>query len=310
MPHDHHDHDHHDHHHHAAPSGNQRAFAVGIGLNLAFVVIEVVFGIRSHSLALVADAGHNFGDVLGLGLAWGAMALATVKPSKRRTFGFRRATIVASVVNAAILLFVTGGLTWEAVQRLLAPQPAQGKTMIAVALVGAVINTVSALLFLRDRKSDLNLQAAFTHLAGDAALAVGVAIAGGLILLTGWVWLDPAVSIFLALAIVVGTWSLLRKSMNLMLDAVPDGIDPEEVSLFLGALPAVLEVHDLHIWAMSTTETALTAHLVMPRNSCEPAFLANVCKDLHHKFRIDHATLQLDPDDAPRPCALAADEVV
>lgn len=304
-----HDHAHHDHHH-APPTGSSLPFAIGIGLNLAFVVVEVVFGVTSHSLALVADAGHNFGDVLGLGLAWGATALATVKPSTRRTFGFRRATIVASAINAAILLFVTGGLTWEAIQRLLSPQPAAGKTMIAVALVGAVINAVSALLFMRDRKSDLNLQAAFAHLAGDAALAVGVAIAGALILVTGKVWLDPAVSIGLAIAIVAGTWSLLRKSMNLMLDAVPDGIDPEDVKKFLAALPAVIEVHDLHIWAMSTTETALTAHLVMPRNSCEPAFLANVCKDLRHKYRIDHSTLQLDPDDAPRPCALAADEVV
>lgn len=303
------DHDHHDHHH-SPPVGSSLPFAVGVGLNLAFVVVEIVFGVMSHSLALVADAGHNFGDVLGLGLSWGAMALATLKPSTRRTFGFRRATIIASAINAAILLFVTGGLTWEAIQRLLLPQPASGKTMIAVALVGAVVNAVSALLFMRDRKSDLNLQAAFAHLAGDAALAVGVAIAGGLILATGKVWLDPAVSIGLAIAIVAGTWSLLRKSVNLLLDAVPDGVDPEDVKKFLESLPAVIEVHDLHIWAMSTTETALTAHLVMPRNSCAPTFLANVCKDLRHKYRIDHSTLQLDPDDAPRPCTLAADEVV
>ena len=300
----------HDHHHHEPPTGRALSFAIGIGLNLAFVIVEIIFGITSHSLALVADAGHNFGDVLGLGLAWGAMALATVKPSKRRTFGFRRATIVASVLNAAILIFVTGGLTWEAIHRLLAPQPAHGQTMIAVALVGAMINALSALLFMRDRKSDLNLQTAFAHLAADAVLAVGVAIAGGLILMTGWLWLDPAVSIVLAIAIVAGTWSILSKSMNLMLDAVPDGIDPEEVRSFLCALPAVIEVHDLHIWAMSTTETALTAHLVMPGNSCEPTFLANVCKELHHKFHVDHTTLQIDPDDAPRPCALAPDEVV
>ncbi len=308
-----HDHDHHDHgpHGHGHGSGNHgRAFAVGIGLNLAFVIVEVVYGVLSHSVALLADAGHNFGDVLGLGLSWGATALASLKPSERRTFGFRRTTIVASAANALVLLFVTGGLTWESIRRLLSPEPTQGKTMIFVALVGALINTASALLFMRGDRGDLNVRSAFLHLASDAVLAVGVAITGALIVATGWLWLDPAVSIVLALAILGGTWSLMRKSLDLMLDAVPEGIDPGEVKAFLGALPGVVEVHDLHIWAMSTTETALTAHVVMPRASQRPTFLAEVCKELHDKFHIEHSTLQIDPEEAPAPCALAPDEVL
>jgi cobalt-zinc-cadmium efflux system protein len=304
------DHDHHDHHHHHGPESPGRAFAIGIALNLAFVVVEVFYGITSRSVALLADAGHNFGDVLGLGLSWGATALATLKPSARRTFGFRRTTIVASAANALVLLFVTGGLAWESARRLISPEPAQGKTMIIVALVGASINTAAALLFMAGSKKDLNLRSAFLHLASDAVLAVGVAVAGGGILATGWLWLDPAASLVLAFTILVGTWSLMKKSLNLMLDAVPEGIDPAEVKSFLGALPGVVEVHDLHIWAMSTTETALTAHLVMPGSGCEPTFLALACKALHDRFHIDHPTLQIDPQEAPAPCALASDERV
>jgi cobalt-zinc-cadmium efflux system protein len=310
---DRHDHDHGGHHHHGqlhGPIGNSAAFAVGIGLNLAFVLVELVYGVVAHSVALLADAGHNFGDVLGLGLSWGAMALASLKPSTRRTFGFRRSTIVASVANALILLFVTGGLTWESIRRLVSPEPTQGRTMIVVALVGAVINASSALLFMTQGKRDLNLRSAFVHLASDALLALGVAAAGGIILVTGWLWLDPAVSIVLAITILTGTWSLMKKSLDLMLDAVPEGIDPEKVKAFLGALPGVVEVHDLHIWALSTTETALTAHVVMPGSSQRPGFLSEVCSELRSKFDIDHSTLQIDPADAPAPCALAPDEVV
>ena len=305
------DHDHGHHHGHAhGPISNSLAFAVGIGLNLAFVLVEVVYGFLAHSVALLADAGHNFGDVLGLGLSWGATALAAVKPSKRRTFGFRRTTIVASVANALILLFVTGGLTWESIRRLLAPEPSQGRTMIVVAIVGAVINASSALLFMSQGKGDLNLRSAFVHLASDAVLALGVAVAGGVILVTGWLWLDPAVSIVLAITILAGTWSLMKQSLDLMLDAVPEGIDPEQVKAFLSALPGVVEVHDLHIWALSTTETALTAHVVMPGSSQRPSFLSEVCSELRAKFDIDHSTLQIDPVDAPAPCALAPDEVL
>ena len=310
MGHEHrHHHDHAGHHHHA-PESFGRAFLIGIGLNLAFVIVEVTYGFLAHSLALVADAGHNFGDVLGLGLSWGATVLATLKPSKRRTFGFRRTTIIASMTNALILLFVTGGLTLEAIRRIEAPMPTQGRAMIAVALVGAVVNALSAVLFMSGRKDDLNIRSAFIHLGSDALLALAVAVAGGLILATGWLWIDPVMSLVLAIAILVGTWSLLKKSMNLMLDAVPEGIDPERVKAYLGALPAVVEVHDLHIWAMSTTETALTAHLVMPRDSSEPGFLSKVCRGLHHEFGIEHATLQIDPQDAPAPCPLAPDETL
>ncbi len=287
-----------------------RAFAVGIGLNVAFIALEVVYGFLSQSLALLADAGHNLGDVLGLGLAWGATVLARARPSKRRTFGFRRSTIMASVANAFILLFVTGGLAWESVRRLLSPEHPHGATMIAVAIVGAFVNGISALLFMKSGKRDLNVRSAFLHLAADAVVAVGVAVAGAVIALTGWSWVDPIVSIALAITILVGTWSLTKKSMNLMLDAVPEAIDPEKVTDFLQTLPGVVEVHDLHIWAMSTTETALTAHLVMPGNSCKPTFLSEVCEELHHKFDIHHATLQIDPEEAPAPCALAPEETV
>lgn len=306
------DHDHaHDHHHVHGPPQSGRAFAVGIALNLAFVFVEVGYGLVAHSLALVADAGHNLGDVLGLGLSWGATALAQLKPSTRRTFGYRRTTIVASVVNALVLVFVTGGLTWESIGRLRSPGAApEGRTMIAVALAGTVINTASALLFLHGREKDLNLRGAFLHLASDAVLAAGVAASGVVILFTGWTWLDPAVSIVLAVTIFAGTWSLMKRSFNLILDAVPEGINPEHVRAFLGGLPHVVEVHDLHIWAMSTTETALTAHLVMPNNVCKPSFLGEVCSELHAKFDIDHATLQIDPEDAPSPCMLAPEEHV
>jgi cobalt-zinc-cadmium efflux system protein len=306
------DHGHHGRHDaHGHPHGmNARAFAIGITLNLAFVGVEVFYGIISHSVALLADAGHNLGDVLGLGLSWGATALASLKPSARRTFGFRRTTIVASVANALVLLFVTGGLAWESVRRLVAPQPAQGKTMIVVALVGAAINAASALLFMAGSKKDLNVRSAFLHLASDAVLALGVAATGGVILMTGWLSLDPAASLVLAIAILAGTWSLMKKSLNLMLDAVPEGIDPAKVKMFLGTLSGVVEVHDLHIWAMSTTETALTAHLVMPGSGCEPSFLASTCKLLHDRFDIDHSTLQIDPQEAPAPCALASDDHV
>lgn len=308
--HAHHLHLPHRHHHDGPAKGPGRAFAIGIGLNLAFVVVEVVSGVFAHSLALIADAGHNFGDVLGLGLAWGAAALATRKPSARRTYGLRRTTIVASVTNALTLIFITGGLAWESVRRLFDPAVVQSKVVIVVALVGTVLNALAALPFLRGRHGDMNVRSAFTHLAADAALSLGVAVAGCIVLFTGWTWVDPAMSIVLAVTILVGTWSLMRGSLDLMLDAVPEGIDPDAVRAFLGRLPGVLQIHDLHIWAMSTTETALTAHLVMPIAAHAPSFLSETCKAIHEEFGIAHATLQVDPEDAPHPCRLAADEVV
>jgi cobalt-zinc-cadmium efflux system protein len=299
-------HDHGSHRH--GPTRYGRAFRIGIALNLAFAAVEVAYGVLAHSLALIADAAHNFGDVLGLGISWGATVLARVRPSTRRTFGFRRSTIIASVANALILLFVTGGLAWESIRRLLSPEPSHGRIMVGIALVGAAINGASAILFMKGGERDLNLRSAFLHLASDAVLALGVAATGGLIILTGRLWLDPTVSILLALTILAGTWSLMKQSLNLMLDAVPADIDPAQVKAFLGTLHGVVEVHDLHIWAMSTTETALTAHLVMPQSSCEPSFVASACKELHDRFDIEHSTLQIDPQEAPSPCALASDE--
>ncbi len=317
-PHDHdHGHDHgprhgpgHGHAHSYDPARKGRAFGIGISLNLGFVVVEATYGVLSHSMALFADAGHNLGDVLGLALAWGATILAQRKPSTRHTYGFRRTTILASIANPVVLLFVTGGIAWESVRRLFAPDAVAGVTVIVVALVGVLVNGVSAALFASGRKNDLNVRSAFQHLASDAALALGVAVAGGVMLVTGWRWVDPLVSIVLSLFILGSTWSLLKKSWHLVLDAVPEKIDPEAVRSYLAARAGVTEVHDLHIWAMSTTETALTAHLVMPGNSCKPSFLADVCKELRDRFGIDHATLQIDPEEAPVPCALAPDEIV
>ncbi len=287
-----------------------RLFAIGVGLNLAIVVLEVIYGYVSHSLALTADAGHNLGDVLGLALAWGAAYLAKKPPSQRRTFGLRRTTIVASVANSLVLLFVTGGLAWESVRRLGDPGVTNGRVVIVVALIGMVVNGCTALLFMRGREKDTNVRAAFLHLASDALLSAGVAVSGIAVIFTGWTWIDPAVSLALAFSILAGTWSLMKTSMNLMLDAVPEGIDPEQLRAYLAGRPGVVEVHDLHIWAMSTTETALTAHLVIPGASCSPNFLNGICHELAEQFHIGHATLQIEPEEAPHPCSLASDHVV
>jgi cobalt-zinc-cadmium efflux system protein len=292
------------------PTGFRGPFAIGIALNLSFVIVETVYGILAHSMALVADAGHNLSDVLGLGLSWGAAVLARRAPTERRTYGLRGTTIVASLANALVLLFVTGGIAWESIKRLSAPAAVSEKTVIAIALIGVVVNGGSALLFMTDRKSDLNVQSAFLHLASDAVIAVGVAAAGVCILFTGWNWLDPLVSIVLSIVILVSTWSLLRRSMDLVLAAVPEGIDPSAVKQFLMGLPAVSDVHDLHIWAMSTTEVALTAHLVTSDGSCGPEFLVDTCRHLQEKFRIGHTTLQLERANAPTPCRQAPSDVL
>lgn len=307
----------HDHGAHAHAGGVTRAFAIGVAVNLAFVVAEAWYGVLSRSMALVADAGHNLGDVLGLALAGGAALLAQRRPSARRTYGFRRTTILASLVNAAALVLVTGGIAWESARRLLSPADVHEPTVIAVALAGVVVNGATALLFMSQRKRDLNVRSAFLHLASDAALSLGVALAGVVMLATGFVWIDPAVSLVVSALILASTWSVLRGSLNLALDAVPEGIDPDAVRAFLAQLPEVREVHDLHIWALSTTETALTAHVVMPEGACHATFLAEVCRDLHDRFGIEHPTLQVDPASASpcpgspcSPCAFAPDEVV
>jgi len=274
--HHHHDHDHHDHgHHHHASRDFGLAFAFGIGLNFAFVVVEAVYGVLAHSMALLADAGHNLSDVLALALAWGASRLVRREPSERYTYGLRSTSILAALVNAALLLLVTGGIVWESIQRLAAPEPVASQTVIWVALAGIAVNAASALPFAKSG-GDLNIRAAFLHLAADAAISLGVVLAALLTLYTGWLWVDPVVGIAIALVIIAGTWGLLRDSVTMALDAVPAHIDPAKVRTYLSGLTGVTEVHDLHIWAMSTTETALTVHLVMPKGHPGDAFTAEV----------------------------------
>ncbi|MBX3196708.1 MAG: cation transporter [Labilithrix sp.] len=301
MPHDH------GHTHAHGPVNHDRAFFVSVALNLGFVVAEVIFGIVSGSMALIADAGHNLGDVLGLVLAWGATWLARKKPSKRRTYGFRRITILAALANAVLLLVATGAIAWESIRRLGSPSAVESKTVIVVAAIGAAINGLSALGFRKGGKHDLNLHGAFLHLVADAAISLAVVVTGVVLLFTSWNLLDPIVSLAVSVVIVGGSWGLLRKSVNLALDAVPEGIDVDAVRAFLEGLPDVVEVHDLHIWAVSTSETALTAHLVMPGDSCHPRFLGDVCKTLHDELGIAHSTLQVEEPGAPDPCRLAAD---
>lgn len=288
-------------HHHATPDFN-RAFLVGVTLNVAFVVIEAAFGLWSNSLALLTDAGHNAGDVLGLLLAWGAAALARKKPSLRRTYGYSRATILASLASGLLLLAAVGAIAWEAVGRLLEPVQPSGLTIIVVAAVGVVINTATALMFLRGKDHDLNIRGAFLHMAADAAVSLGVVLAGILLLWKGWAWVDPVISLVIAGVIFWSTWGLLRDSLNLAVDAVPRDIDPERVRAYLQGLPGVKDQHDLHIWAMSTTDTALTAHLVMSPMPESDHFLNEVGEQLHREFGIDHATIQLERAGVGVPC--------
>jgi len=290
-------------HDHAPSYG--RAFAFGIALNGIFVVVEAVYGFMAGSVALVADAAHNLSDVLGLGLAWGALALARRKPTHRRTYGLRKTTILAALANAVFLFIAVGGVLWEAAQRLRSPRPLEGRVVMTVAAIGVLVNGASALSFARGRAHDVNVRAAFMHLAADAAVSLGVVVAGGLIVVTGLARIDPIVSIVVSLVILWGTWGVLRQSLDLALDAVPHGIDTEKVRAYLAGLTGVGDVHDLHIWAMSTTETALTAHLVMEK--CAPHFLREVEKALHDRFEIEHVTLQVEAPEAPEPCARVCD---
>jgi cobalt-zinc-cadmium efflux system protein len=305
--HHHHGHGHHDH----VAAGQERAFALGVGLNLAYVAVEAAFGFVAGSLALLADAGHNLSDVLGLLLAWGAVRLSRRPPTPRRSYGWRRSSILAALGNAALLLVAVGGIAWEAIGRFAEPGPVATGTVLWVAAVGLVVNTGTALLFLRGRKTDLNIRGAFLHMAADAAVTLGVILAALLIAATGWHWLDPAVALVIAAVILVGTWGLLRDSLGLALDMVPPGIDPEAVARFLAAQPGVRELHDLHIWALGTTETALTVHLVRP-GAADPddAFLATLRRGLHERFGIEHATVQVEAGDPAHPCPQAPAGVV
>lgn len=294
--------------HSHAPASFGSAFAIGITLNLGFVIIEVVYGVFAHSLALVADAGHNMGDVLGLLLAWGATFLARTAPTERRTYGLRSSSILAALFNAIFLLITVGAIAWEAIRRFGDPTSVAAKTVIFVSAVGILINGATALMFMSGRKRDLNIRAAFLHMAADAGVSFGVVLAGFLIVATGWQWIDPALSLAIAAVIVWSTWGLLRDSVNLALHAVPPGIDVREVRQYLSGLPHVTEVHDLHVWPMSTTETALTAHLVRDVDDCDCALLDQAARDLHRKFEIQHATLQFETLD--HRCLLAPEEKV
>ncbi len=306
-----HDHDHGNGHGHAhVPKDFGRAFFIGVVLNAGFVAVEVVYGIVGNSLALLADAGHNLSDVLGLALAWGASVLVKKAPTRRFTYGLRSTSILAALINAALLLLVTGGIAWEAILRFRNPGDVQGKTVIAVAAVGVVINLATALLFISGRKGDLNVRAAFSHMAADAAIALGVVIAGFAILSTGWFWIDPLVSLVIAVLVIVGTWGLLRDSVALALDAVPPGIDIEKIRHHLASTAGVSEVHDLHVWGMSTTETALTAHLIIPSGYPGDALRNEICAELRKRFSIDHATIQIELGDTGQTCDLAPAHVV
>jgi cobalt-zinc-cadmium efflux system protein len=305
-------HDHHNHSHGAghahAPASFGAAFAIGIGLNTAFVLIEAGYGIASNSVALIADAGHNLSDVLGLVIAWIAAVLATRPPSKRYTYGFRGSTILAALFNATFLLIAVGAIAWESALRLFNPEPVAGLTVIVVAAIGIAVNGLTAYLFASGRKGDLNIRGAYLHMAADAAVSFGVVVAGLVILTTGWLWLDPVVSLVIVAVIVAGTWGLLRDSIAMSLAAVPGEIEPSSVRGFLEQQKGVASVHDLHIWPMSTTETALTAHLVTPAGHPGDAFILRVVEELRHHHGIGHVTLQTETD--AEGCPVAPEHVV
>lgn len=310
-----HDHDHnqghgHGHAHHHAPANHDKAFAIGILLNLVYVVVEGGAGFWIKSLALVADAGHNLSDVASLLLAWGATWLSRSRPTRRHTYGYRSSTILVSLANAIILLIAIGAIGWEAITRFREPAEVSGGPMMLVAAIGIVINAATALLFMSGRKHDLNIKGAFLHMAADAGVSLGVVAAGFVIKLTGAHWIDPAVSLAIVVVIAVGTWGLLRDSVNLALNAVPENIDYEAVLKYLSEQPGVREVHDLHIWGMSTTQTALTAHLVMPGGLSSDEFLQRVTKELHERHGIEHPTLQIERGDTHEECKLAPAERV
>ena len=313
----HHVHGHagHGHSHGHAPANYDGAFAIGVGLNLGLVAAQVAFGLIAGSLALVADAGHNLADVLGLVLAWGAAVLSRRPPTARRTYGFGRSSILAALVNAVILLIGVGAIALEAIRRLLAPEPVEGLTVMWVAIAAILVNGFTAWLFMRRRPGevntrDINIRGAFLHMVSDALVSFAVVVAALVIYVTGWFRLDPIMSLVIAVIITAGTWSLLRESVNLAMDVVPEQVDRAKVEVYLAALPGVAEVHDLHIWSLSTTEIALTAHLVRPGAVTEDHFLHDACAGLRSRFGIGHATFQVETGDPAHPCALAPADVI
>ena len=291
----------HDHNHQI--SNYNRAFAIGVMLNVIFVAIEAGYGVAAGSLALIADAGHNLTDVLSLLLAWGAALLATKPATEKRTYGFRKVTIMASLASAILLLVALGGITWEAIGRFFDPKPVEGMTVIAVAAIGVVINTITALLFVSGQKHDLNIRGAFLHMAADAGVSFGVVVAGIIIMVTGWLLIDPLISLLIVAVILVGTWSLLRDSMNLAIDSVPKGIDIAGIKRYLTSLENVCQIHDLHVWPLSTTEVALSVHLIIVDDSLNNDFLPELQQQLHDRFSIEHSTIQIERQD-DGPCML------
>ena len=307
---DHHGHDHHGHHHDHShvPASFDFAFGVGVVLNLGFVGIEATYGVLANSLALLADAGHNLSDVAGLLLAWGAAWLSRRPPTGQRTYGFGRTSILAALANGMLLMLAIGAIGWEAVQRFGAPEPIQSRTVMVVAAIGIVINGLTALMFLRGRKDDINLRGAFLHMASDAAISAGVVVAGLVMGLTGWLWLDPVVSLVLVAVVALGTWDLLKDSAAMAIDQVPRGISRDAVHAYLTGLEGVTSVHDLHIWPLSTTSNALTAHLVCEDNHINDALTARIGEALKTQFKIDHPTLQFET--GANPCPFEPDHVV
>jgi cobalt-zinc-cadmium efflux system protein len=292
----------HGHSHALSADGINARMGIAVVLNLIFVAIEGTFGFLSNSVALIADAGHNLGDVLGLGCAWGAIWLARRPPGGRFTYGLGRSSVLAALANAVLLLMACGAIAWEAIGRLAAPPPVAGTTVMGVAAIGIVLNGISAWLLHGGSHDDLSRRSAFIHMLGDAAVSAGVLIAGGLIVLTGWSWLDPVVSLVVVGVILVSTWSLLRDSVHLSLDGVPSGVNSTAVMSFLAGQRGVTDVHDLHIWALSTTSVALTAHLVVPDRDADDALLGSLTPFLKKRFRIDHATLQIERDRCDHGC--------
>nr|WP_244395924.1 cation diffusion facilitator family transporter [Beijerinckia indica] len=286
-----------------------RRFIIGIGLNILIVVLEVLFGFLGNSVALIADAGHNLSDVLSLVMAYAAHRLAKRPPSARYTYGLHGFSILAALFNAVALLLVSGALSWESLRRLFTPEPVTASLMMGMALAGMIINALTAALFISGSKEDLNIRGAFLHMASDALISAGVLIGGLLIALTGLLWLDPAISLLINAVIILGTWSLLRESLAMSLNAVPSGIETETVRAYLLSLPGVQGLHDLHIWPVSTSETALTAHVLMPGGHPGDEFLMRTSAELRDHYRIGHVTLQIESDGATL-CALAPDHVV
>ncbi len=293
-------------HRHGDPNKHGRAFAIAIALNTAFVVIEMAYGFIANSTALMADAGHNLSDVLGLLLAWGAAILTHRAPSERFTYGLRSTSILAAMANAMLLLVACGAIALEAVQRISTPPAVAGLTVTVVAGIGIIVNGLSAWLFVKGSKGDLNIRGAYLHMAADAVVSLGVVIAGIGMLFTGWYWLDPVISLVIVAVILIGTWGLLRESVQLALNAVPSHIDVPAVETYLRQCAGVADIHDLHIWGMSTTESAITVHLVMPEGYPGDGFMDEIARTLAERFSLQHCTLQVEEGTTDHSCALHA----